>query len=926
MATSRLILPKALHTHCFLLLAFWLLCAPLSSSATRAQEQPTIPAQFHVPTEAEQNRSGKLFADAIDIYIPNPTKARELLRQSMQIYEQSWGPEHPQTGGRYTVAAFYLRGAGWFDGAEEMSRRAVAIYEKFYGLEHDRTAAELSHLATILDENNQPTQAEALYRAALAVELRVELGGLGPPNSAFRLAKLIAAQGRFGEAQPFFDQSLAMREKLEGPTSALAALSLQGVGENLFAQGKYKQANDILARAARIPRGQFNSAPRIFPEIMTLLGRTRAALGDTRGADAALEDAVKLTREALAKGSWYTGDAEIAFGDFKRRNGQPADASRLLRAGCKFEREMALVGLSEQRALTKCMKDTVLALRGWATTGGSRGTDSPKALAAEAFEKVQYAELFESGYALARYGARVEAVSRGVGPAIRAYDEAQHQYLRYRRLYADSFSDPAGAALRPALVKAIEGSFSEMLQHRNQIRLNSPLYWTLQQPEAIELRALQSREGNDARLLGQDEALIVFMIPPGDDYGVVFAITKSGFEWAETRLTGAQIAEKVIELRSQIDSKAYGATQSSADRSFDRKAAHDLYLALFGDRAVAQLIADKPNWLMVPSGPLTSLPPGLLVTAAPPGGRAADSDPTALRQTKWLLRDKAITILPAVASLRTLRQLIPARRNHATAPDRLVAFADPDFAGASYGYPPPPPLANNSPTERGRPRAIQAYFRGDQPLSASLRTLDRLKGTGIEAEAVRVQLGAPKSSVFSWNLASETGLRQLDASGRLERAQVVVFATHGLVAGDLGLAQPALALSAPGLGADPALDDGLLTAAEAVNLTLNANWVILSACNTAAPETSDAQGLSGLVRGFFNAGARTLLVSHWRVRDDVAPILIPDTLARIADGRAKTKAEALRQASLAILDDTAHPDFANPFAWAPFVLIGETVR
>ena len=94
--------------------------------------------------------------------------------------------------------------------------------------------------------------------------------------------------------------------------------------------------------------------------------------------------------------------------------------------------------------------------------------------------------------------------------------------------------------------------------------------------------------------------------------------------------------------------------------------------------------------------------------------------------------------------------------------------------------------------------------------------------------------------------------------------RIVYFATHGLVAGDIkGLAEPSLALSIPAQPSD--LDDGLLTASEVAQLKLNADWVVLSACNTIAGDKPGAEALSGLARAFFYAGARALLVSHWAV-------------------------------------------------------------
>ena len=108
------------------------------------------------------------------------------------------------------------------------------------------------------------------------------------------------------------------------------------------------------------------------------------------------------------------------------------------------------------------------------------------------------------------------------------------------------------------------------------------------------------------------------------------------------------------------------------------------------------------------------------------------------------------------------------------------------------------------------------------------------------------------------NRATETVVKSADLSG----TRVLAFATHGLVAGELkGSAEPALVLTPPEKGTE--LDDGLLTASEVAQLRLNADLVILFACDTASPDgTPGAEGLSGFAKAFFYAGSRALLVSH----------------------------------------------------------------
>jgi CHAT domain-containing protein len=157
----------------------------------------------------------------------------------------------------------------------------------------------------------------------------------------------------------------------------------------------------------------------------------------------------------------------------------------------------------------------------------------------------------------------------------------------------------------------------------------------------------------------------------------------------------------------------------------------------------------------------------------------------------------------------------------------------------------------------------------------------------------------------------------------LDRYRVIQFATHGLVSGDLpGLAEPALVLTPP-KEASPE-NDGLLTVSKVATLKLNADWVVLSACNTAAGDGApDAGGLSGLAKAFFYAGAKSLLVSHWKVPSNSTVKLTTDTFAELKNDPTIGRAEALRRAEMAMLDPANPPEFAHPLAWAPFVLAGE---
>jgi CHAT domain-containing protein len=196
--------------------------------------------------------------------------------------------------------------------------------------------------------------------------------------------------------------------------------------------------------------------------------------------------------------------------------------------------------------------------------------------------------------------------------------------------------------------------------------------------------------------------------------------------------------------------------------------------------------------------------------------------------------------------------------------------------------------------------------------------LPQLPDTADELNAVAKDLGVPASDIHLGSDASETTVKRMP----LADYGIIYFATHGLVAGDVkGVGEPSLVLSLPQQPSE--LDDGLLTSSEVAQLNLNADWVVLSACNTIAGDKPGAEALSGLARSFFYAGARALLVSHWSVDSEAATRLTTSTFDRLKADPGLGRAEALRQAMLAYLNDTSSPRNAYPAFWGPFALIGE---
>ena len=288
--------------------------------------------------------------------------------------------------------------------------------------------------------------------------------------------------------------------------------------------------------------------------------------------------------------------------------------------------------------------------------------------------------------------------------------------------------------------------------------------------------------------------------------------------------------------------------------------------------------------------------------------------------------------MPSASTLLTLRSVPPGD----PARKAFIGFGDPLFSVEQQQE------AKSSQTEspmmlasrggkiklRGIRIVAQKNLDSKEVITSQLENLIRLPDTADEIKGIADSLKAdPLADVFLGARASEKVVKSMDLSDR----RVIAFATHALVPGDLdGLQQPALALSAPSITGDQ--EDGLLTMGEVLKLKLNADWVVLSACNTGAAAGEGAEALSGLGRAFFYAGARSILASMWPVETTSAYKLTTGIFKNQEENSGLSRAAALRKSILALIDGPGLTDestgqtvasYAHPLFWAPFILVGD---
>ncbi len=417
-------------------------------------------------------------------------------------------------------------------------------------------------------------------------------------------------------------------------------------------------------------------------------------------------------------------------------------------------------------------------------------------------------------------------------------------------------------------------------------------------------------------------------------------MTKTNVKWVRSDLGTPALTREVAALRCGLDAAAWAgdgagkcaqllrmtpdqAPHGNAALPFDVTRAYALYKALFGQ--AEDLIAGK-SLLIVPSGPLTQLPFQVLVTAPPASGD--------YKSAAWLARDHALTVLPAVSSLKALRRV--ARPSAAAKP--MIGFGNPLLDGdpkdpedrrdaqlardfKSCPKTAPQRVASNEDSPRG---VTPLATLGGLASVSQIRFQVPLPETAGELCAVARDLNADPGAIYLGARATEREVKRLSedkSDARLSNYRIVHFATHGALAGRIsGSSEPGLILTPPDAPSEG--DDGYLTASEIAGLKLDADWVILSACNTAAGGAEGAEALSGLARAFIYAQARALLVSHWAVKSGATVKLVTGAMRRLAADKTMGRAEAMRQSMLALID-SGTPREAHPAYWAPFVVVGE---
>jgi CHAT domain-containing protein/Tfp pilus assembly protein PilF len=819
--------------------------------------------------------------------------AREYLSRGLLALEKLV-PESVFVATTLNNLAILAADRGDLEAAEEYHRRALTIRARVAPGSLDLSGS-LHNLGMVAHDRGDLAAAEDLYRKSLAIKEKVAPGSLPLGRTLNNLGDVARIRGDLPQAEDFFKQALAVFEK-QSPGSTDVAIALNGIGQVALSRGDPEAAEDYAQRALAIRQKQQPESLRVATSlnVLGLIAFSRgnlAAAGDIHRKALALRE--KLAPQSLAVAETLHHSALVA-----RNGGDLAAAEDMLRNALAIREKLAPgsfqvaaslyeLGLirrrtADSRTAADYFRRAVDAIETHiGRMGGAEEVRSSFAASYVDYYRDYIDLLLEQGKTADAFHVLERSRARNLLAMLAERDlvllaDVSAEVQRERKLIDAEYDRTQRrlVELNPGrdaeLVERHLGRLRELRDKRegirDQIRKTSPRLAALQYPEPLNVESIQ-------RSLDPGTLLLSYMVTKEKTF--LFAVSaKSGIRALRLPIGEAELREKIERFRNGIQRPA------EPQDAWIRQS-RELYRILV--EPAKESIAASDRILISPDGPLHALPFAALVTDE--------------RTTRYWIETRPLHIVVSG----TLYAELKKERPQVSAVS-LVAFGDPKYPAFS--------AAEAETIKDPQTRTVVRRGYSLEPLPASRR----------EVTAI-AELYGKQAVVYLGDQATEERVKAVGKDIRY-----LHFATHGWLDERFPL-NSSLALTIPESPAD-GQDNGLLQAWEIFEkVRINADLVVLSACETALGKEMGGEGLVGLTRAFQYAGARSIVASLWSVADESTSDLMKQMYGYLKAGRSKD--EALRQAQIDLIRKAgdvktrANLDTSHPFHWSAFQLIGD---
>lgn len=491
----------------------------------------------------------------------------------------------------------------------------------------------------------------------------------------------------------------------------------------------------------------------------------------------------------------------------------------------------------------------------------------------ESYQTAQLAHASSTAYATNQMAIRFATGNDKLMKLIRSREKLKDQVQEFEKDFISTSTQTTNS-------KASRDIKVEILKIKKQLKIidtelskNFPKYFDLSNISSLTIDETQS-------LLDPSESLVVYLV--SKRYTFAWVINSQISKFYKMEIGRSQLTRLVDDLRKTVDP-----THLHNFKYFSKTPSYQLYKNIF--QPFENDLKNTDKIILVPDGALSTIPFELLVSLDSP-------EIMEISKLPFLIKKFAFSYLPSSGSLRALRNFAGKSKSSKK------------FLGIGN-----PMLLNTQRFENAKPVAENKAI----SVSREISQLSQLPETEQELNSISKIYKPQEVDLLLGDSASEKIIKHQTS---LDDYQIISFATHGLMAGQLKHSnEPGLVLTPPKQPSGE--NDGYLSASEIAQLKLNSDWVLLSACNTAASDGNvESESWSGLTRAFFYAGSRSMLVSHWAVWSEATVNLITDTMINYTKSPDLGRARAHQQSIIEMLKNSR---FSHPVAWAPFIVVGD---
>lgn len=777
-----------------------------------------------------------------------------------------------------------------FDTALVHLDSALETQVRLYGETDFTTAALLLDLAMILAYREDFEAAQAIIRRAGVI-----IDASPRPSDRARLAgyqaSIAALQGNFDSAGRYAADATLQWRNIVGSDDSQAVVSLFQSNENdtinvqpELALSLAREAaillklDDPVSAYAKASEALFTltsakqRAPIWRAEILAVLGEASSALGRLSAAETFYEKAITIRRSLHGDGP---GIVRLLLAQGRMYQREAMNVNAII----AYRRAIQIAKVMPRGSVAVRVDDLIPFAQAVVAEADASATEDEKlGLMTELYDAFQLAFVPGRDEAIDLASIQITDANPALAKLVSSLKQSVFVQAELNGKLAIERARPAEERddiLTESLKAKLQQQVIQATNLRSSLLKDHPEFQRLHENRTPDLNILRG-------MLEHDEALASFLI--GRDVTFLQLVTRERIYITPIAAGGEELARMVRGLRKGLE------IEGGSVNEFNLEDSHFLYQTLFS--GVSEPLTRVKRLIVVPNGPLSSLPFGTLVTDAPTSGDYG--------KAPWLVKRMAITHAPSVVSFFNLRSTKPAKAR----PKPFLGIANPKFAGTALV----PPIAG---AQTCNPEGIA--------LPSRFASLEQLPDTGDEVRSVTISLGVKDADLFTDEEAKEKVFR----SQSLNDYNVIYIATHAVMPGETACQrEPGIALALPSENATSRDSDGFLDASEVAALQISANLVVLSACNTATGGNATVQkgdSLAGLAESFFIAGARSLLVTHWQVPSAATASLMRDMFSAIGRDRALPTDTALQRAQLLAIsnDNTAHP-----FFWGAFSFVG----